>query len=139
MARRPKTEQKDSWKEILAKGFVGLCIRLLDRGQLVPFFMLIVTIGVFACMIILAVRIPGGDIGPFLGHLAEFFDSVNPPGWVAVLLPYSVLVNVFLVTVLVLTRKLYKAEIRRLGDAKSSLEKVIDPDRRGSGHDIGGD
>ena len=97
MARRPKTEQKDSWKEILAKGFVGLCIRLLDRGQLVPFFMLIVTIGVFACMIILAVRIPGGDIGPFLGHLAEFFDSVNPPGWVAVLLPYSVLVNAFLV------------------------------------------
>ena len=140
MAESTNSDKSEKWQEILAKGLIGFGFRMLDRGQIFPFFMMLATVTIAVCLVLLTARIPSEEISPFLRGLVDSATGKGvAPAWLATLLLLSLMANVSLATILVLARGYYKAEIRRLGDAKSALEKVVDPNRQGSGHDIGGD
>jgi hypothetical protein len=131
---KPKPQEQEStdgWATALVKGATAICLKLIDKGQFflaVVFFLLLAAVVLLG---ILMVRMPAQEISPFLRACGRVL--------MAGALPYSLVANLIQVRVIYSIRRIYKTEVRREGDAKGRLEKIVDPDRTGSGHDIGED
>lgn len=117
--------------QILAKAAGDGFLRLIDRGDLGTALCVVLLVCITLIVGLVFLRMPATELSPFLRAAGRFLANG--------VLPFSLLVNGFLTVLIWLQRKIYKAEIRRIGDAKTRLLKQVDPTLESSGHDIGGE
>lgn len=129
MAETSSTQsERQTWKEILADGLIQILLRLLDRGRIGTLLLFVLMLGLLGLLAIIAWKVPGEELGPILSQIvAVILKSA---------LGYSLLVILILLGFIRFQRRVYKVEIRRIGDEKSELQKIVDPNRIDSGHDI---
>jgi len=116
-------EAAEDWKVEAISAFTKIALRLIDRDHVGSFL----TFCVLVIMLVLAFRMPADQLARLPSVVTILVGHVNVFLGIALLISWSAVV--ILAMAVALQRRIYRAEIDRMADAKRTLEESIDPDR----------